>query len=297
MQSIRTTLFGLFVCLSAAVYAQTTTGSVSGTVTDPNGASVPGAKVVAADRASGRSYTATTTEAGVYVLPVLPVGTYTITIEHAGFKKTIQTDVEVRVALRETIDVRMEIGEVQQSVQVAAEVPLLETTAPERGQNLSPQFLSNLPLFNGSLRNAETFVSYMPGVNNGAETSINGSGGRAKEVEIDGASLTIPESGGTVFNFPGFEAYQEFKLITGSYNAEYGRLGGGLEAFVTKSGTNQYHAAAFINFKRDIFDAAGWSVNQNRANPPGFRPKERFNEEGGSAGGPVWIPKVYNGRN
>jgi hypothetical protein len=290
-------LFVLSVCLSAALYAQTTTGSVSGTVTDPNGASVPGARVVATDSASGRSFTATTTDAGIYVLPILPVGKYNLSAEHSGFKKSVQTDVEVRVALRETIDIHMEIGDVQQSISVAAEVPLLETTAPERGQNLSPQFLSNLPLFNGSLRSAETFVFYMPGVNNSSETSINGSGGRAREVEIDGASLTIPESGGTVFNFPGFEAYQEFKLITSTYNAEYGRLGGGLETFVSKSGTNQVHGSAFLNLKRDILDAAGWSVNQNRANPPGFRPKERFNEEGGSAGGPVWIPKVYDGRN
>ena len=136
----------------------------------------------------------------------------------------------------------------------------------------------------------------MPGVNNGAEMSINGSVGRAREVEIDGASLTIPESGGTVFNFPGVEAFNEFKLITGTYNAEYGRLGGGLESMVTKSGTNQIHGAAFLNLKRDIFDAAGWTSNQNR-NTPGYRPKTRFNEEGGAAGGPVWIPKVYDGRN
>ena len=297
MQKLRTTLFALLVCLIGIVHAQTTTGSVSGTVTDPNGASVPGARVVATEPATGRTYETITTDAGVYSLPVLPVGKYSVSVERTGFKKRIQTDVEVRVASRETLDMRMEIGDVQQTVEVAGELPLLETTTPERGQNFSQEFLGNLPLFNGALRNAESFVAFMPGVNNSAETSINGSGGRAKEVEIDGASLTIPESGGVVFNFPGFEAYQEFKLITSSYNAEYGRLGGGLEAFVTKSGTNQYHAAAFLNLKRDILDAAGWSVNQNRANAPGFRPKERFNEEGGSAGGPIWIPKVYNGRN
>ncbi|HWB96180.1 MAG TPA: hypothetical protein VG672_05745, partial [Bryobacteraceae bacterium] len=145
--------------------------------------------------------------------------------------------------------------------------------------------------------NAESFVGYMPGVNSWGETSINGSIGRAKEVEIDGASLTIPESGGVVFNFPGYEAFGEFKLITATFNAEYGRLGGGLETFVTKSGNNSLHGSVFLNLKRDIFDAAGWSVNSNQANPRGYRPKERFNEEGGAAGGPVWIPKIYDGRN
>ena len=289
-------VFWLCTC-AAAAFGQASTGSISGTITDPNGASVPDAKIEATESATGRVYRTQTTDAGLYVLPTLPVGRYTISVEHSGFKKRVQTDVAVLVALRETLDMRMEIGEVQQTVEITADAPLLETTNPERGQNLSSQFLSNLPLFNGLLRNAETFVAYMPGVNNSAETSVNGSGGRAKEVEIDGASLTIPESGGVVFNFPGFEAYQEFKLITGTYNAEYGRLGGGLETFVSKSGTNQYHASAFLNIKRDVLDAAGWAVNQNRANPRGFRPKERFNEEGGAAGGPVWIPKVYNGRN
>ena len=92
-------------------------------------------------------------------------------------------------------------------------------------------------------------------MNGNGEVSINGSNGRAKEVEIDGASLTIPESGGVSFNFPGFEAYSEFKLVTSSFNAEYGRLGGGLEQFTTKSGTNRIHAAAFLNIKRDVLNA------------------------------------------
>ncbi len=185
----------------------------------------------------------------------------------------------------------------QQSVTVTAEPTLLETAKSERGQNVSPKLMNNLPLFNGNLRNAEAFVGYMPGVNGNGEVSINGSNGRAKEIEIDGASLTIPESGGVSFNFPGFEAYSEFKLVTATFNAEYGRLGGGLEQFSTKSGTNGFHAAAFLNIKRDVLDADAWANNQNPANPKGFRPKERFNEEGGTGGGPVWIPKLYDGRN
>lgn len=261
----------LLLCglVAGGAYAQTSTGSISGTITDPNGAVVPGAKIEATESATGRVYRTTATDAGLYVLPTLPVGGYSLSVEHQGFRKNVQTGIEVRVALRLTIDVGLEVGDVQQSVEVKAEVPLLETTTAERGQNVSPQFLSSLPLFNGTLRSAEGFVGYMPGVNSGAELSINGSGGRAREVEIDGASLTIPESGGTVFNFPGFEAFNEFKLITSTYNAEYGRLGGGLEAMVTKSGTNTVHGAAFLNMKRDIFDAAGWSNNQNRNNPRG----------------------------
>src|SRR6266496_1099178 len=292
-------LVGLLLVGIAAVglYGQTSTGSIAGTVTDPNSAVVPGVKIVATHEPTKRSFDATATDAGLYVLPSLPAGPYSLSAEHPGFKKLVRSNIEVRVGLRIDLDLQLEVGDVQQTVQVTGEVPLLETSKAERGQNISPQMMNTLPLFNGALRNAEAFVGYMPGVNGNGEVSINGSNGRAKEIEIDGASLTIPESGGVSFNFPGFEAYGEFKLVTSSFNAEYGRLGGGLEQFTTKSGTNGIHASAFLNIKRDVLNADSWANNQNPANPKGFRPKERFNEEGGTAGGPIWIPKIYDGRN
>lgn len=286
------------LCMTAlSVLAQVTTGSIGGAVTDPNAAVVPGAKVIARHQPTATEYETVSTDAGLYVFPTLAVGPYTITVEKTGFKKLERTNIEVRVALRMVLDLRLEIGSIQQSVEVTAEAPMLESSTAERGQNLSPQFMSNLPLFTGGIRGGEAFVGYMPGVNSGAEVSIAGSGGRAKEIMIDGASLTNPESGGVSFNFPAAEMFQEFRLVTGSYAAEYGRFGGGVELFVTKSGANALHGSAFLNIRRDIFNAAAWSVNQNTANKPGFRPKERFNEEGGTAGGPVYIPKVYDGRN
>ena len=100
-----------------------------------------------------------------------------------------------------------------------------------------------------------------------------------------------------VWYFPGFEAFHEFKLVTSSFNAEHGLLGGGLELFVTKSGSNGLHGAGFLNLRRDIFNAAGWTTNHTVGRTPGFRAKERYNEEGGTVGGPVYIPKVYDGRN
>src|SRR5437016_3622331 len=112
--SKRTLSFLLLLCLAAAIAnAQTSTGSISGAITDPNGASVPAAKIEATETATGRTYRTQTTEAGLYVLPTLPVGKYNISVEHAGFKKRVQSDVEIRVALRETLDMRLEIGEVQ----------------------------------------------------------------------------------------------------------------------------------------------------------------------------------------
>ena len=89
----------------------------------------------------------------------------------------------------------------------------------------------------------------------------------------------------------------KFKLLVGTYTAEYGRTGGGIEILTTRSGTNDFHGTWAYNMRRDIWEAAGWSVNQNRQQCPGFRPKDRLNETGGGVGGPVWIPKIYNGRN
>jgi len=270
---------------------------MSGTVTDPNGAVIPGAKVVATHDPTKRDYETVTTDAGVYVFPTLPAGPYSLTVAQPGFKKNVQTGIEVRVALRNNMDIKLDIGDVAESVEVKAEVPILETTTPTRGQNISPQLVASLPLFSGGLRNAESFVGYMPGVNSNGETAINGSIGRAKEIQIDGGSIINPESGGVSFTFPGFEAFQEFRLITSSFAAEYGRVGGGLELLVTKSGSNALHGSAFLNIRRDVLNAAGWSSNHIVGRTPGFRAKERYNEEGGTAGGPVWIPKVYDGRN
>ena len=277
-----------------ALSAQVNTGSISGSILDPGGAAVPGAQVVATESASGRSFETGSSEAGLYVFPALPPGVYELSVESDGFKKLTRSNIEVRVAQRLAVDLPLELGSVTETVEVTSTAPLLETNTSERGQSFSPKFMNTLPLFSGGIRNPEAFVNYMPGVNNGGgNQSVSGSGGRAKEVLIDGASLTIPESGGVVFNFPAAEMFGEFKLVTGTYNAEYGRFGGGVEIFTMKSGTNQLHATGFWNFRRNALNAAGWSNNTvGRA-----KPKERFNEIGGGVGGPVFIPKVYDGRN
>jgi hypothetical protein len=278
---------------SSVAVAQVATGSMSGSVLDPNGAVVPGAKLVATNTASGITAETQTSDAGLYVFPSLPVGAYEVTVEKTGFKKLTRGGIEIRIATRQELDLRLEVGDVQQVVEVTAEAPLLETTSSQRGQNLSAQFMNTLPLFTGGIRNARTFVSYMPGANPSVELSVSGSGGRAQEILIDGASATIPESGGVSFNFPAAEMFGEFKLLTSTFDAEYGRFGGGVELYVTKSGTNDLHGTLFHNLRRDIWNANAWAFNAtNRA-----RPKERFNEYGAAGGGPVLIPRVYDGRN
>jgi hypothetical protein len=284
----------LTVTAATMAFGQQNTGSLSGTVTDPSAGAVPTAAVIATHTETGLKTTTVSTEAGLYVFSSLPVGLYEISVEKTGFKKLNRKNIEIRVAQRLALDLVMEVGNVSDSVEVTAQAPLLETESSEKGQSMSNKMMNTLPLFTGGIRNASSFVTFMPGVNaQRGETSISGSGGRGKEILIDGASFTNPESGGVAFQFPGTEMFQEFKLLTAAYSAEYGRFGGGVESYVSKSGTNDIHGAAFWYARRDIWAANAWANNAaGRA-----RPKERFNEAGFAVGGPVWVPKVYNGRN
>ncbi|MBM3725898.1 MAG: TonB-dependent receptor [Acidobacteria bacterium] len=288
----------LALCALAApaVFAQVSTGSLGGLVLDSAGAVVPGAALVAKNEATGVEINTSSSEAGVYVFNSLPTGVYVITAEKTGFKKVSRSNVEIRIAQRLDLNVTLEVGQVQETVSVTAEAPLLETSSAERGQNISVKMMDNLPLFAGGIRNPRAFVNYMPGVTNNGEQSVSGSGGRAQEVLIDGASALNVESS-AVFNFPSAEMFSEFKMLQSNYSAEYGRVGGGIEIYVAKSGTNWFHGAGFHNMRRDIWNANAWARNASTNPANSFRPKERFNETGGSVGGPVFIPKVYDGRN
>ena len=282
---------------SAAAFGQAQTGSLSGTVLDANDAAIAGAAVEARESRTGVTAHTVSSDAGLYVFPNLPTGIWSISAEKPGFKKLVRSDIEIFIAQRQALDLKLEVGDVKQSVEVSANQTLLETETSERGQSLTPKMYQTLPMWAGGLQNPSAFLGYMAGVNGGGETSIAGSTGRSREQLIDGTSNVIPESGGTVFNPPSAEAFSEVKLLVGNYTAEYGRVGGGIEILTTRSGTNDFHGTWSYSMRRDIWEAAGWSVNQNRNNAPGFRPKDRLNATSGGVGGPVWIPKVYNGRN
>jgi hypothetical protein len=312
-------LLVLLGALPLALMAQYTSGSISGVVTDPNGAVVPAASIVATNVATGVQSKLSTDQAGLYVFPSLPVGAYTITVKQSGFKTFIRSGIEVRLDLREVIDIKLELGTVQQTVTVTGTAPVLETANATRGISMSTQTLDNLPLFNGSMRLANAFLGYMSGVNSNGEVSINGSTGRSYELLLDGASIVSPESGASIPAFPGFEAFGEMRLLTQNFLAEDGRVGGGIEEFTTRSGTNKVHGSAYMNIKSEVLDAVSWANNQNAAqrgstsgtgvitvpantqcNVPqakACRPLERYNEEGGTAGGPVYLPHIYDGRN
>jgi hypothetical protein len=292
--TVTSALLGLS-CVTA--FAQSQTGSLSGVVVDPGHAAIAGAAIDATSTTEGVTLHSVSNEEGIYVFPSLPPGEWAIGAEKTGFKRTVRTNVQIFIAQRQTLDLQLELGDVKQTVEVNANQTLLDTETSEKGQTLTPKMYSTLPFWAGGLQNPSAFLGYMAGVNNGGETSIAGSTGRAREQLIDGTSNVIPESGGTVFNPPTMESFSEFKLIVGTYTAEYGRTGGGIEILNTKSGANDLHGTWVYSMRRDIWEAAGWNVNQNPANAPGYRPKDRLNETGGGVGGPVYIPKIYNGRN
>jgi hypothetical protein len=301
-------LLSLLLLFAFNLSAQTGVGSLSGQVLDPGGSVVPGAPVLLKSEATGLELQTVTSDAGVYGFPTLDVGSYVLTVEAKGFKRATRSNVVIQAANRTAVEMRLEVGDVTQSVEVSAEAPMLSTETSDLGTNFQGKFMKDLPLFvGGGFRNPENFISYMPGVNNGQQdSSINGGPRRSKEILIDGASHTNPESGGVAFTSNGgigsVEQYGEFRLLNANFSAEYGRTAGGIEIFITKSGTNRFHGGGFDYIRNDKFDAAGWSINRLRRFPEGdprnpTKAKVRQHEFGFNVGGPVWIPKVYDGKN
>ena len=291
----------LLCAIALACFGQADTGSLSGRVADPSDAVVADASIVIRNVDTGLVQKSTSNGTGNFEFTSLPVGAYTLEAEHAGFKTARLTNIVIAVANRISVNVVLTVGETTQTVEISSQTPILQTETSDTGTVFQPKFMKDAPLFvSGGFRNPENFINYVPGVNGGQQdTSINGGARRSKEILIDGASHSNPESGGVAFVSNGgigsVEMYGEFKVLTSNFSAEYGRSGGGIEVFVTKSGTNDLHGTLFDFLRNDKFDAAGWGVNQRI--PFVGKSKVRQNEFGTSVGGPVWIPRIYNGRN
>ncbi|MEW5974437.1 MAG: carboxypeptidase regulatory-like domain-containing protein [Acidobacteriota bacterium] len=283
----------IVLLLSSAALAQLSKGSLSGTITDPNNLVIAGAKVLATHVPTGIVYETVTSDAGLYAFPSLNVGPYTVSVEQAGFKKLTRSGVVIAISTRSVLDLKMEIGEVSQSIEVTGAPPVLQTATSEVGSSFAPKLFTDAPIFAGGLRNPETFVAYQAGVVNGggAEGGISGGARRAKEILIDGANATNPESGGVAFNgLPTIEQLGEFKVINNTFAAEYGRTGGGIESFVTASGGSQFHGSVFDFHTSSALSANSWANNASRVRKPSYH----GNEYGFVVGGPLWVPKVYN---
>ena len=297
--------FCLIFTLQSTVRSQEATGRILGTVTDPQGAVVPGAKVTVTNTGTQTAQITrdgVTDEEGNYQIPSLPIGTYRVTIERQGFKTFVSEDNRLQINQSLRIDAPLEVGTTTETVEVTGTAAAVETVVPTLGQSVTSRPIVNLPL-NG--RNVLQLALLQPGVSetNPSDTgagffSIAGGRGDSVTFLLDGGVNNNLLSNRVVFN-PNPDTIAEFRLLTSNYTAEYGRNAGGIISVVTKSGTNEFHGSAFEFLRNDALNANSFFNNRNGL------PREilKRNQFGGTLGGPIILPRfgeggptTYNGR-
>lgn len=303
---MRTPLFRILVIyfFGVAVYGQTF-GSISGEIHDAQGAVVPGAEVSVTNTATNVSRKSTSNEAGLYSFPSLPPGLYEVRVTKAGFRTSTSNNVEIQVQQNARLDFELVIGQVSEAVEVSANAVLLSTEDATVGTVIENKRIVELPL-NG--RNYLQLASLSPNVSYGfasagqagsrqggerASQNIAVSGQRSyfNQFSLDGVNNTDPNFNTYVIQ-PSIDALQEFKVQTGIYPAEFGRQATQINVS-TKPGTNDYHGTLFEFLRNDKLDAKGYAFTSKPVNKDPFK----WNQYGFTLGGPVWIPKVFNGRN
>jgi trimeric autotransporter adhesin len=291
-----------FFLLSCSVFSQSFVGEIRGLIQDPGGAVVAGANVTLRNEASNVSRTTVSNNAGEYVFAQVEPATYTIDVEAAGFKKLERRGITVSVQQQLGLDFRMEIGAVNESVQVTTEVPLLETTTGSNGQVTSTQQITDLPnlgrnTFLLSKFDNNVVPSGPPQWNRfedqigSSNLSIGGGPIRGNNYTVDGVPITSSQNLAIII--PAEEAVQEMKLQEGTYDATMGRTGGGVFNTVIKSGSNDIHGSVFGYLRNTPLTANNFFNNATDV----AKPYENWENWGASIGGPVVIPKVYNGKN
>jgi hypothetical protein len=304
-------IFGLMavtLLLSLRGFGQATTAELSGTVEDASGAVVPGAQVIANNIATNIAHSTVSEKSGHYVLGQLPPGDYTITVEAKGFSKLVQTGLNLQVNQQAQLDLTLKIGSQSETVEVVSQAPLLESESSSVGTVVGEQMVNQLPLNGRNFTQLATLSPGVTGVGQSATGTIesgtrpdnrrpaseifsNGNREGDNNFLIDGVDdnerLTL-----SIVVRPPVAAVREFKIQTNLYSADIGRNSGAVIDVITKSGTNQLHGSVFEYIRNSAVDARGYF---NR--PPSPFPSFRLNQFGFSIGGPVIIPKVYNGKN
>jgi Carboxypeptidase regulatory-like domain/TonB dependent receptor/TonB-dependent Receptor Plug Domain len=305
--SVRIRGFAWFAILALALgslpatraFGQFVTASLQGTVQDRTGASVPGAKIEATNVSTGVSTRGVTDASGRFVFASLPPGgPYRVSVEATGFKTEERTGINLSVNQIVDINVPLQVGETTQKVEVNADATQLETDTAAVGQVINNRSVDNLPL---NQRNVYSLMFLVPGVTgsvtyqyNSLNFSVDGGRPGTTNVLVDGIPasppLIVPIGGFAVF--PSVDAVQEFKVQTTAYSAEFGRSGSGIVNVILKSGTNHFHGSGYDFVRNSALDSNTYFSNHSGTPLPSF---ER-NQFGGSLTGPVWIPKLYNGK-
>lgn len=298
MKLLTTLAFAGLLCTSS-LGAQTITGSLEGTVMDSSGGLIPGVKIAITNINTNSRYETETGPAGRFIAPSLAPGPYTVVAEAAGFRRMQRTGITLQVNQAARIEIVLEVGEVSETVEVTGEAPLLEASTSSIAQVIGNTSIVNLPL---NQRNPFALVLLVPGVSgnvgtgfNSVNFSVNGGRPGTSEILLDGIpsspTLVNPVQGFSVF--PSVDAVQEFRVQTNNYSAEFGRSGGAVVNLIYKSGTNDFRGSLFEFLRNSKLDANDFFANSRGLPLASFK----RNQFGASVGGPVTIPKVYNGRN
>lgn len=284
------TRLAVSLALSAAAWAQVNTATISGTVSDPSGAAIPGAAVQARNLGTNIDHRATTGAEGIFVLPNLPVGRYSVTVEKSGFRSATQSGVSLAVDQRVRVDFQLRVGDVAETVNVQGEVSQVDTESSTVGQVIDNKRVVELPL-NG--RNFVQLTALTPGTlvqGNSQFTGepsvlVNGNRGGSTGFLFDGAE-NFEQNAQTVQISPSIETIQEFKVQTSNFGADSGRQAA-VVSVISKSGTNQFHGNAFEFFRNRVFDARNFFSVASRAED------RKRNQFGGTLGGPIRRDRMF----
>ena len=289
-----------FFLAALVCFGQNITASLTGTVTDPSGAIVSDASVTLHNNDTNTDViTVKTDSSGAYTASELPLGTYTVTVQGEGFKKFVASDVTLHVGERRALNVKLSVGAVAEQVTVTASTIPIQTASAAQNTTITGTQIRELQLNN---RNFEQLLTLQPGVasslpdqigfgiSNTDSVSVNGARNSANNWTVDGADINDSGSNQTLLNVPSVDALSEFTLERSTYDAQYGRSGGGQVNVVTKSGTRYFHGDAYEFFRNNVLDANEYF--NKRAG--GKRPPFRYNDFGYTFGGPFFIPGHYN---
>jgi hypothetical protein len=288
-------LLAVLVFFAPRIAAQGLFGTVSGVVTDPSGAVVPGATVKVTNVNTNVVTTLTTNNVGAYNATSLNPGIYNIQAEAKGFKTAVVGGITLQVNANPKVDLVLEVGTTTQVVEVKAEAPLLQSQQTSLGQTVGQRLIDQLPTQSGNGRSVYNLLFLTAGVSeqvggspgNNANLRINGDRPRDQDYILDGTSITAPVFGGQSVS-PGVDSIQEFRVETNSMSAEWGKSGGGVIIVVTKSGTNNFHGSVYEYLRNEKLDARNYFEDPTKPKNP-----FKYNEFGGTIGGPIIKDKLF----
>ena len=292
-------VFLVVLCfLTAAILvAQSDRGTITGTVSDPAGAVVANAPIQVKNIDTGVAFEGATSATGNFTIAQLPVGTYEVTVSVQGFKKYIRAGLQVGVAQIVRVDIPLEVGATSEAVTVTEAAPLLKTESGELSHTVNVGQLKELPLFvvTAGLRNPYRVMDMIPGTVSASDIRVNGAPSNSANYRIEGqdaSNAQLPSF--PTQNQPSVDAIQEVAVQTSNFAAEYGQVGGGVLNITMRSGTNQFHGSVYEYLVNEALNAGQPYTDNGHGSL--IRPVTRRNDYGYTIGGPVWIPKIYDGR-